>query len=287
MTNNIMNQKEQINEKRSDIISHPRELIDLRELFVLLTYQCNGNCKFCIEKRIHEKGFLSSENFEKALCFAREKGLTTIFLHGGEPSIHPKVVEFAKKAKDAGFLVKMFTNGIARKKIEELDGILDEIIISYRGDYSLTYKQEEWKTPLTLQILVTESEYSTLEELILFLEEAQKITGMTVRVNTLNPVNQYSYDNQYVSYLEEIFLKSQDEQIFCASNKAVIRIKGFGIRMSNKMLNPLHLKYSMTPYGEIQNNFERHFEDIKKNVEMEKLLEASQEKLIRLRERRI
>lgn len=286
MNDNGVNKKEQIKENRSGIISHPRELIDLRELFVLLTYQCNGNCEFCIEKRIHEKGFLSTENFEKALLFAREKGLTTIFLHGGEPTVHPNLVEFAQKAKDSGFLVKMFTNGIAKKRIEKLDGILDELIISYRGDYSLTYKQADWKSPLTLQVLVTESEYPTLEDLISFLKEAQK-TGMSVRVNTLNPVNQYSYNNQYVSYLEEMFLQLPDEQILCASNKAVIRIDGFGIRMSNKSLNPSHLKYSMTPYGEIQSNFERHFEEIEKNAKMEKLLQASQEKLIRLRERRI
>lgn len=272
--------------EKSGIVPHPREVLDLRELFILLTYQCNGNCAFCIEKRVHDKGFLSEENFSRALDFAREKELTTIFLHGGEPSIHPKVVEFAQMAKNAGFLVKMFTNGIARKRIEKLDGILDELIISYRGNYSLEYKQSDWKTPLTLQVLVTETEFPTLESLITFLKEAQK-TGMFIRVNTLNPINQYSYDNQYVSYLEELFLQLPDEQILCASNKAMFRIEGFGIRMTNKSLNPAHLKYSMTPYGKIQSNFERHFEEIVKNPKMEELLQAAEEKLKRLRERRI
>ena len=50
-----------------------------------------------------------------------------MFLHGGEPSIHPNVVDFAKTAKENGFLVKMFTNGIAKNRIKKLDGILDEI----------------------------------------------------------------------------------------------------------------------------------------------------------------
>lgn len=103
------------------------------------------------------------------------------------------------------------------------------------------------------------------------------------RFNTLNPVNQYAYDDQYVSYLEEIFNNLPDEQILCASNKATFRIDGVGIRMSNKSQNPSHLKYSMTPTGEINSNFERHFDEIVKNEQLEKLLSVSKEKLDRLR----
>lgn len=274
--------RKKFNQERSNIKPHSKEVLDLRELFVLLTYQCNGNCKFCIENKIHEKGFLTSENFNKALNFAKENGLTTIFLHGGEPSLHPNIVEFALKAKDEGFLVKMFTNGIATSTIKQLDGILDEIIISYNGKHSLLYNQKEWKTPLGLQIIVTESQFPTLESLKLLIAEAKK-TGMSVRTNTLNPVNQYSYDNQYVSYLEDMFMELPDEQILCASNKVMFKLDGVGIRMSNKSLNPSHLKYSMDPYGEIRSNFERHFDEISKNDKMEELLQVSQEKLDRLR----
>lgn len=285
MKNSSFNSNETLTEGRSGIVPHSREVLDLRELFVLLTYECNGNCKFCIERKIHEKGFLSKENFDKAINFAKEKGLTTIFLHGGEPSIHPNVVDFAKTAKENGFLVKMFTNGIAKNRIKKLDGILDEIFISYNGNKRvLLYNQQEWKTPLTLQVIVTESEFPTFESLKAFIKEAQK-TGMKVRINTLNPVNQYAYDNQYVSYLEDMFMQLPDEQILCASNKAMFRVEGVGIRMSNKSLNPSHLKYSMDPYGEIKSNFERHFDEITKSKEMEDLLQASQEKLERLRGR--
>ena len=268
-------------EDRSGIITHPREIMDLRELFVLLTYQCNGNCAFCIERNVNQKGFLKDEDFDRALSFAEEKGLTTIFLHGGEPTMHPNIVEYAKKAKEAGFLVKMFTNGIAKNKIRLLDGIMDEIIVSYRGEQSL-YNQEEWQTPLSLQVLVEQSKFPTFEVLKAFIEEKQK-TGMKIRVHTLNPVNQYSYDNQYVSYLEEMFLQLPDDEIFCASNKVMLNFNGVGIRLTNKSLNPSHIKYSMSPYGEIRTNFKRHLEEIVKNEELERLLQASEEKLERLR----
>ena len=80
-----------------------------------------------------------------------------------------------------------------------------------------------------------------------------------------------------------MFNNLPDEQILCASNKAMFRIDGVGIRMSNKSLNPSHLKYSMTPTGEINSNFERHFDEIVKNEQLEKLLSVSKEKLDRLR----
>ena len=217
MTSVITQKSESLTENRSGIVTHPREIMDLRELFVILTYNCNANCECCIERNVHQKGIISDESFDKALSFAKEKGLTSIFLHGGEPTLHPNIVEYAKKAKEAGFLVKMFTNGIAIDTIRLLDGILDEIIFSYRGNYSL-HNQKDWKTPLSLQLLVTQEEFPTIKDLDAF-----------------------------------------------------------------KSLNPSHLKYSMTPSGEINSNFKRYFEEIVKNDEIEALLQKSQEKLMRLR----
>ena len=266
---------------RSGITTHPREIMDLRELFVILTYSCNGNCVYCIERNVHKKGVLTDASFDKAIAFAKEKTLSTIFLHGGEPSVHPQIVKFAKKAKEFGFLVKMFTNGIAINTIRKLDGILDEIIFSCRGNYSL-HNQAEWSTPLSLQVLVTQQDFPTLESLKEFIDEKKK-TGMKIRMHTLNPVNQYSYDNQYVPYLEDMFIQLPDDQIYCASNKVMLSYEGVGIRLTNKSLNPTHLKYSMTPDGEIKTNFKRYFNEIKKNDELEKLLQVSREKLMRLR----
>ena len=263
------------------ISTNEREIIDLSELFVLLTYQCNGNCPYCIERRIGEKGFLSEEDYDKALSFAKEKGLKTIFLHGGEPTIHPDVVKFAKKAKDAGFTVKMFTNGIFKKRIYELDGIVDEIAISYRDESSLSYNQNDFKSRLLLQVLVTEDKFPTFDYLKDFLKKAKE-TGMHVRINTLNPVNQWAYEHQYVSYIEDYFLALPDEEILCASNKAMFWIDGIGFRMSNKSLNPGHLKYSMTPKGEMQYQFERFFDEIVKDENMEAKLKPGRDKLNRL-----
>ena len=69
-SNNLNQENQMLTENRSGIITHPREIMDLRELFVILTYSCNGNCEYCIERNVHQKGMISDENFEKALAFA-------------------------------------------------------------------------------------------------------------------------------------------------------------------------------------------------------------------------
>lgn len=69
----------------------------------------------------------------------------------------------------------------------------------------MQFVQSEWRTKLALEVLVTEKEFPTLNSLLDFLEYARETTGMNVYANTLNPVNQGSYDMQYVSYLEELF----------------------------------------------------------------------------------
>ena len=72
-SNNLNQENQMLTENRSGIITHPREIMDLRELFVILTYSCNGNCEYCIERNVHQKGMISDENFEKAIAFAKEK----------------------------------------------------------------------------------------------------------------------------------------------------------------------------------------------------------------------
>ena len=61
-----------------------------------------------------------------------------------------------------------------------------------------------------------------------------------------------------------MFKELPDDEVYCASNKVMLAFESVGIRLTNKSLNPSHLKYSMTPSGEIQTNFKRHFDEIVK-----------------------
>ena len=49
--------------------------------------------------------------------------------------MHPQVVEIAKMIKEEGFYSKIFTNYDFPEVIEQLDGIIDIIRISYYGPH--------------------------------------------------------------------------------------------------------------------------------------------------------
>lgn len=102
-SNDLNREARMLMENRSGIITHPREIMDLRELFVILTYNCNGNCEYCIERNVHQKGMLSGENFEKALTFAKEKGLTTIFCMEVNLPFIPILLDMPKKLRMQDF----------------------------------------------------------------------------------------------------------------------------------------------------------------------------------------
>ena len=270
--------------KNNAITMHPRERLDLNEFFTLLTYRCNGNCPFCIESEVNKQCDLTETDFAKALAFAKEHDLPNFFLHGGEPTVHPKIVDFARMAKEQGFTLKMFTNGIKFDIVRKLDGLLDELKVSYRGEYSLRFYQPDWEAHIVLEVLATEEAFPTLDSLLKFIERVKKKTGATVFVNTLNPVNQYSYDRQYVPYLEDMFMATSMEDIYCWSNKATFLLPdGTNVRLGNKNLNPGHAKYSMSPDGTIRDRFARHLDTIRKNPDLEKKLERAKDKVILLR----
>lgn len=80
---------------------------------------CQWTCHFChMEGNRHSSSIRDAGAQEKALLGFREKfGFTDVHYTGGEPSIHPQVVNYVKIAKQLGFTVKMTTNAQTKIKI--------------------------------------------------------------------------------------------------------------------------------------------------------------------------
>ena len=75
----------------------------------------------------------NSDAFVSALrSFRNRFGFREVHYTGGEPSIHPQIVDLIRTAKSLGFQVKMTTNGqTAPARYEECVGAgLDEINVS-------------------------------------------------------------------------------------------------------------------------------------------------------------
>ena len=79
------------------ITPHPLEDEDLRQIYFLITYACNKNCPYCIEPNVHLGKYMTEESFVNAMYVAKSLDFNTLFLHGGEPTVHPDVVKFAER----------------------------------------------------------------------------------------------------------------------------------------------------------------------------------------------
>ena len=101
---------------------------------------CNFRCPYChnpelvlpelIKKqpKIKEKEILD-------FLTERKKLLEGICITGGEPTIQSDLIDFIKKVKDLGFLIKLDTNGSNPKALKELikDNLLDFIAMDIKG----------------------------------------------------------------------------------------------------------------------------------------------------------
>lgn len=77
-----------------------------------ITHACNMSCLHCYENAgKKEKDELRKEDVYKGLDILAKAGVTSLAFSGGEPSIHPHILDFISYAKEKGMYVAMATNG--------------------------------------------------------------------------------------------------------------------------------------------------------------------------------
>lgn len=80
------------------------------ECKIELTYNCNLDCQFCIEKGMHTKVHFTFEEIAKILIELRRIGTVKLFLTGGEVFLFPGITKIIHYACNMGFLVTVQTN---------------------------------------------------------------------------------------------------------------------------------------------------------------------------------
>lgn len=100
--------------------SGPRPL----DLYLHLTTRCNLRCTYCYNQALREekgRGDLPLKVALKALREAKELGVHTVLLTGGEPLLHPKALRIAEHSRRMGFRTVLLTNGLLiDKKISKV-----------------------------------------------------------------------------------------------------------------------------------------------------------------------
>lgn len=168
---------------------------------IILTHECNKKCAFCIDEYVGEKGFVSVEQVARSLDFAKSQNIRDILLIGGEPTLHPDIVEIATLTKSYGFNVIMTTNYTNPDVVKKLDGIVDSINISFYSQPKLPV-QRDFISDLTYSVIIHRKQLNTKEKLDEFIDKHQD--NAHLKFSTLTICNEWTRKMQIVPYLDEL-----------------------------------------------------------------------------------
>ncbi len=109
---------------------------------IIFTQGCNYKCSYCQNSLLipHENEELVAEEEVLAYLNQRKSILDGIVISGGEPTIQIGLVDFIKKVKSLGLLVKLDTNGSNPKLLKQL---LEEKLVDYVA-MDIKYLLEEY-----------------------------------------------------------------------------------------------------------------------------------------------
>ena len=97
---------------------------------------CNMNCSYCYNSdliRSSESNYTEEEVFD--FLKSRVGKIDGVVITGGEPTINDDLIEFIKKIKKLGFLIKLDTNGSNPEMLKELinNNILDYVAMDIKN----------------------------------------------------------------------------------------------------------------------------------------------------------
>lgn len=169
----------------SKVKFHPNKTIKIRipefppskVLSLKITNWCNFSCEFCVatDNDNSNPKYMSLSKVYKTLCKAKEIGIKAILISGGEPTLHPSVVDIAKMCKKMKFYTIITTNYSNPKIIKELDGICDAINISlYNKNELCIPEQKDFKSTLYLKVVLYSDRFNSLDDFNDFIEKYSK-----------------------------------------------------------------------------------------------------------------
>jgi MoaA/NifB/PqqE/SkfB family radical SAM enzyme len=107
-----------------NILESGKRLFDRRPLqcSLYVTDRCNLDCAYCTEYD-NSRPHPSLDDLKKWVRKIRELGTMRIALVGGEPLMHPNIVELVRYCREIGFATSLTTNGflLTRKLVAQLE----------------------------------------------------------------------------------------------------------------------------------------------------------------------
>ncbi|MBI4145527.1 radical SAM protein [Candidatus Woesearchaeota archaeon] len=110
----------------------------LQSATFLVKYDCNLNCKFCLndwrgKKRPNDE--LAFEQQKQALQKLRDAGVRHVTFTGGEPTLHPRIADLIRHAHSLGMTTLLQTNGtrITDEFLRAVQSFIGGIQVSLEG----------------------------------------------------------------------------------------------------------------------------------------------------------
>lgn len=175
---------------------------------IVLTHECTRSCPFCIDKYRGCGLLISDSNFIKGLDFAKKHIIKDILLTGGEPTLHPKVIQYARLVKEYGFRLIFTSNADRPETLYALDRYVDCFNFSHYNQ-EMPDSTRFHHADLTISKLLFKGGIDTKKKLDSFIEKYKK--DFYLKFSTMTPITIWA-DNNNTNFVNR--LKGEHITIF-------------------------------------------------------------------------
>ena len=175
---------------------------------IIFTQGCNFRCPYCQNSGLipMEGDYLIEE--EEVLSYLKKrKGIIDgLVISGGEPTVQKDLIDFIKKVKELGFLVKLDTNGSNPKVLKEL---LSNKLIDYVA-MDIKYVLDDYKVVAGVKALV-----NNLEESIKLIKESNiEHEFRTTIIKNIHDIDVILKICKYIGKDENYYLQNFEQSEF-------------------------------------------------------------------------
>ncbi len=184
-------------------IERERSVFTKRKHIRLLTY-CNNNCMFCLASDTKKQIFPFSK-IKKELDIGIKENATRLVLSGGEPTIHPKIVDIIHYANKIGYeQIQLITNGRMLSYFKFLHKLikagLTEVTFSIHG-HNKNLHESLTRVPGSFTQIV-----KAIRNAVYFQDKKELVVNADVVITKLN----YKYLPHIINFLSKIGIKEVD-----------------------------------------------------------------------------
>jgi len=193
---------------------------------IVLTEKCNLSCPHCFNAEDREFGVMDADIL---IRFMRKNsgmlGSSALKIMGGEPTIHPRILEITKEACQHYGEVKLFTNGSTMKKIvkdpdimmNHFRGKVQYTINGFTFDVDKFSDYKDYIHFVTLHFVIPlnnpQKMIEKIEDCMDLYPKVAFILSPDTQVNLFNDFDLNSYRTVWVGVLSEILPQIKHEGI--------------------------------------------------------------------------